>query len=118
MGGGAVEMGSWLSSAQPAVLYAWYPGMEGGYALAQVLFGDINPSGKLPCTFPKQLADSPAHALTSYPAKMALKSIKRDCSLDTVGFDTKNIEPLFPFGHGPFLHDFRVFQSQASSRQK
>ena len=68
LGGGPMEMGSWLSKA-PAVLQAWYPGMEGGNALAAVLFGDVNPSGKLACTFPKRLEDSPAHAMGNYPGK-------------------------------------------------
>jgi len=49
-------MDAWLAKV-PALLYAWYPGLEGGNALAHVLFGDVNPSGKLPCTFPKRLAD-------------------------------------------------------------
>jgi len=61
-----VEMDAWLDKV-PALLQAWYPGMEGGNALARVLFGDVNPSGKLPATFPKKLSDSPAHALGNYP---------------------------------------------------
>jgi len=99
LGGGPVEMGSWLAKA-PAVLQVWYPGMESGNAIARVLFGDINPSGKLACTFPKRLEDSPAHAMGNYPGKDG--TVKYDESL-LVGYrwyDTKNIEPLFPFGYG------------------
>ena len=65
-GGSALEMDNdWLSRA-PALLYAWYPGLEGGNALASVLFGDVNPSGKLPCTFPKKLADTPASCFWTF----------------------------------------------------
>jgi beta-glucosidase len=99
MGGGAVEMNSWLAQV-PTVLYAWYPGLEGGNALAHVLFGDVNPSGKLPCTFPKRLADSPAHALDAYPGTNGKVVYKEGLLVGYRWFDTKNIEPLFPFGHG------------------
>jgi beta-glucosidase len=99
MGGGAVEMGPWLEKT-PAVLYAWYGGLEGGHALARVLFGDVNPSGKLPCTFPRQLADSPAHALDAYPGTNNMVTYTEGLLVGYRWFDTKNIEPLFPFGHG------------------
>ncbi len=100
IGGGAVEMDeSWLSRV-PALLYAWYPGMEGGNALARVLFGDVAPSGKLPCTFPKRLADSPAHALDAYPGKDGKVVYKEGLLVGYRWYDTKNIEPLFPFGYG------------------
>ena len=103
--GSMVEMDPWLEKV-PAVLQAWYPGMEGGNAIARVLFGDVNPSGKLPCTFPKRLADSPAHAvaasLDAYPGT-GTNGVVHYVEGLLVGyrwFDTKNIEPLFPFGHG------------------
>ena len=100
IGGGAVEMSeSWLSRA-PALLYAWYPGMEGGNALARVLFGDVNPSGKLPCTFPKRLADTPAAALDAYPGEKGTVVFKEGLLVGYRWYDTKNIEPLFPFGYG------------------
>jgi beta-glucosidase len=99
MGGGAVEMGTWLSKT-PALLYAWYPGLEGGNALARVLFGDVNPSGKLPCTFPKQLADSPAHALNAYPGTNGTVTYVEGLLVGYRWFDSKQIEPLFPFGYG------------------
>jgi beta-glucosidase len=96
--GGAVEM-DWLDQA-PAVLQAWYPGMEGGNALARVLFGDVNPSGKLPCTFPRRLADSPAHALHAYPGVDDLEKYEEGLLVGYRWFDAKQIEPLFPFGFG------------------
>jgi beta-glucosidase len=99
-GGGAVEMdNAWLSRV-PALLYAWYPGLEGGNALAHVLFGDVNPSGKLPCTFPKKLADSPAHALGAYPGTNGTVVFKEGLLVGYRWYDTKKIEPLFPFGYG------------------
>jgi beta-glucosidase len=99
MGGGAVEMDAWLAQV-PAVLYAWYPGLEGGNAVARALFGDVNPSGKLPCTFPKRLADSPAHALHAYPGTNGTVTYQEGLLVGYRWFDTKQIEPLFPFGHG------------------
>jgi beta-glucosidase len=98
-GGGAVEMGSWLKRA-PAVLYAWYPGMDGGNALAGVLFGDVNPSGRLPCTFPKKLADSPAHACEAYPGTFGIVTYSEGLLVGYRWFDAKDIDPLFPFGYG------------------
>jgi beta-glucosidase len=98
-GGGPVEMGAWLAKV-PAVLQAWYPGMEGGNALAQVLFGDVSPSGKLSCTFPKRLEDSPAHALGNYPGKNGTVRYEEGLLVGYRWFDTKNVEPLFPFGFG------------------
>jgi len=97
--GTMVEMDAWLDRV-PAVLQAWYPGMEGGNALAAVLFGDVNPSGKLPCTFPQRLADSPATALGAYPGTNGTVTYTEGLLVGYRWFDTKNIEPLFPFGFG------------------
>jgi len=96
--GGAVEM-PWLDQVG-AVVEAWYPGMEGGNAIAGVLFGDVNPSGKLPCTFPKQLSDSPAHALGNFPGKKGVERYDEGLLVGYRWFDAKDIEPLFPFGFG------------------
>ena len=98
-GGGPVEMGPWFSQV-PALLQAWYPGMEGGNAIAGILFGDVNPSGKLPCTFPKRLEDSPAHALGAYPGKNGSENYEEGLLVGYRWFDTKNVDPLFPFGYG------------------
>jgi beta-glucosidase len=97
--GAPVEMGSWLEQT-PAVVQAWYPGMEGGNALARILFGDVNPSGKLPCTFPKRLEDSPAHALGNYPGQCGTVRYEEGLLVGYRWFDTKEIDPLFAFGHG------------------
>ncbi|HLP02915.1 MAG TPA: glycoside hydrolase family 3 C-terminal domain-containing protein [Opitutaceae bacterium] len=100
--GSPVAMDPWLEKT-PAVVQAWYAGMEGGRALASVLFGDVNPSGKLPCTFPRRLADSAAHASglpRHYPGEAG--TVHYDEGL-LVGYrwnDAKGVEPLFPFGFG------------------
>ncbi len=99
MSGGPVEMSSWLPQV-PAVVQAWHPGMEGGNALAAILFGDVNPSGKLPCTFPRQLADSPAHALGAYPGQNGVEPYTEGLLVGYRWYDTKKIAPLFPFGYG------------------
>lgn len=101
VGGSPMEMDAWLDSV-PAVLLSWYSGMEGGNAIARVLFGDVNPSGKLPATFPKRLADSPAHAggVKSFPGENGTTTYSEGVFVGYRWFDTKNIEPLFAFGHG------------------
>jgi beta-glucosidase len=97
--GPAIEMDPWLGKAQ-AVLQAGYPGMEGGTAIARVLFGDVNPSGKLTVTYPKQLMDSPAHALGTYPGTNGTLFYKEGLLVGYRWFDAKDIEPEFPFGFG------------------
>jgi beta-glucosidase len=99
MSGGPVEMDAWINQV-PCLLQAWYPGMEGGTAVARVLFGDVNPSGKLPCTFPHKLEDSPAHALNAYPGKDGVETYVEGLLVGYRWFDEKKIEPLFPFGFG------------------
>jgi beta-glucosidase len=96
--GSPIEM-PWLSDV-PGVLLSWYSGMEGGNAIARALFGDVDPSGKLPCTFPKRLEDSPAHAMHAYPAKDGTVRYVEGLLVGYRYFDTKNVEPLFPFGYG------------------
>jgi beta-glucosidase len=97
--GTMVEMDGWLGKV-PSVLQAWFPGMEGGNALARVLFGEVNPSGKLPATFPKKLSDSPAHALGNYPGTNGTVTYGEGLLVGYRWFDTKQIEPQFPFGFG------------------
>jgi beta-glucosidase len=81
--------------------------MEGGNALARVLFGDANPSGKLPCTFPKRLEDSPAHALNAYPGTNNIVTYAEGLLVGYRWFDAKRTEPLFPFGYGLSYTKFR-----------
>jgi beta-glucosidase len=97
--GPAIVLGPWLAQV-PAVLQAHYSGMEGGHALARILFGEVNPSGKLSVTYPKQLMDSPAHALGTYPGTNGTLFYKEGLLVGYRWFDAKNIEPEFPFGFG------------------
>jgi beta-glucosidase len=97
--GGPVDMQAWSADAK-AIVQAWYGGMEGGNALAEMLFGKVNPSGKLPMTFPKKLEDSPAHALAEYPDENLMIVHKEDIFVGYRYFDSKEVEPAFAFGHG------------------
>ncbi|MCW3092749.1 MAG: glycoside hydrolase family 3 [Ferruginibacter sp.] len=99
MGGGPIDISKWISAA-PAVLQAWYPGSEGGNALAEILFGEVNPSGKLPMTFPKHLSESPAHTIGEYPGDGVTVQYKDDIFVGYRYFDTYKVAPEFPFGHG------------------
>jgi len=99
MGGGAIDMSQWVDDA-PAIMQAWYPGMEGGTALAKLIFGDANPSGKLPVTFPKKLEDHPAHKLGEYPGSSGYAYYYDDIYVGYRYFDTWHVEPQFAFGHG------------------
>lgn len=99
MGGGPVDMSKWERKAK-AILFAGYPGMEGGNAVARIIFGDVNPSGKLTMTFPKKLEDSPAHALGEYPGKDNVVHYNEGILVGYRYFDTRKVEPQFPFGHG------------------
>ena len=88
--GSPVEMDSWLDQV-PAVVEAWYGGMEGGNALARVLFGDVNPSGKLPCTFPQRLEDTPAFAggARAYPGVERRRALHEGLLVGYRWYDTK-----------------------------
>jgi beta-glucosidase len=98
-GGAATDMSAWHQQAK-AIIQAWYPGMEGGNALAGIMFGTVNPSGKLPMTFPLKLKDSPAHAIGEYPGVNYTVNYKEGILVGYRYFDTRKVEPLFPFGHG------------------
>ena len=102
--GSPVEM-PWVNDVS-AIVQMWYAGMEAGHAIADVLLGMVNPSGKLPMTFPKALEDSPAHALDDYSAEMC--RYKEEVFVGYRWFDARGIEPLFPFGHGLSYTDFEL----------
>jgi len=95
--GSPLELDGWINTV-PVVLEAWYPGMEGGTAIANVLFGKVNPSGKLPFTWPKRLEDSPACALGSQNNDRV--DYKEGILVGYRYFDTQQVEPQFPFGYG------------------
>ncbi len=88
---------NWLDKVA-AVVWAWYPGQEGGNAIADVLFGDVNPSGRLPTTFPKRLQDNPAYI--NYPGENGRVYYGEGLFVGYRYYDKKDIAPLFPFGYG------------------
>ena len=135
-----------LEPVSPAIVQGWWNGTEGGTALAEVLFGDIAPSGKLPFTFPAKLEDSPAFALGVFPDKtqggdlftlmfredvLKMSAEERQALIDAmpkpvskyaegslVGyrwFDTKEIKPMYAFGHGLSYVDFAYGEMTASA---
>ena len=92
-------MENWIEGI-PAIMEAWYPGMMGGNAIANVLFGKVNPSGKIPITFPKKIQDSPAHkSSTTYPGTDKV-IYEEGIFVGYRHYDKYDIEPLFPFGFG------------------
>ncbi len=87
----------WVEDAK-AILQCWFPGQEFGNSLADILLGKINPSGKLPTTFPKKLSDTPAYP--TYPGKDMQMDYEEGLFIGYRWYDKESIEPLFPFGHG------------------
>jgi beta-glucosidase len=97
--GGAVDMNAWLDSV-PAVLQAWYTGQEGGTALAEILFGAVNPSGRLPITFERREEDNPTHD-SYYPEADGKRIVyKEGVFVGYRGYERKGTKPLFAFGYG------------------
>lgn len=102
LGGGPIDVSAWAGQAK-SIVEAWYPGMEGGNALAHILFGDVNPSGKLPFTFPVKLEDAPAMKLGEYPSTPGnplKETYKDDIWVGYRYYDTYQVKPQFAFGHG------------------
>lgn len=87
----------WIDNAK-AILQCWFPGQEFGNSLADILIGKVNPSGKLPTTFPKKLSDTPAYS--TYPGKDLQMDYEEGLFIGYRWYDRESIEPLFPFGHG------------------
>lgn len=96
--GSPVDMSSFADNAK-AIIQTSYNGMEGGLALAEVIFGYVNPSGKLPYTVPVRLEDSPAHCLGEFPGGDKVR-YDEDIFVGYRYFSSYNVEPLFAFGHG------------------
>jgi len=99
VGGAPYDIGK-IKHTNHAIVWSWYNGEENGNALADVLIGKINPSGKLPFTFPASLKQSPAHALNAYPGKNLNVKYEEGILVGYRWFDTKKIEPLYAFGYG------------------
>ena len=110
--GSPVEM-PWIDKV-PAVLQLWYNSQEQGNALADVLFGDVNPSGKLPTTFPVRLQDNPAYI--NYPGENGKVRYGEGIFVGYRYYDKKEIEPLFPFGHGLSYTAFKYSSLRLSAK--
>ena len=106
--GNAVAM-PWLSKVN-AVIQGWYLGSEAGNALADIICGDVNPSGKLPFSFPVQLTDNAAHHFgeISYPGNGEYQEYKEDILIGYRWHDTQKIKPLFAFGYGLSYTNFEI----------
>lgn len=113
--GNAVEM-KWVDEI-PAIVQAWYLGSEAGHALADVLSGTVNPSGKLPISFPVKLTDNGAHSFDAlcYPGDSLHVVYKEDILVGYRWHDTKKIPALFPFGHGLSYTTFTYGKAALSS---
>ncbi len=97
-----------IKKSNHTIVWSWFNGSEAGNAVADVLKGTINPSGKLPFTFPASLNDSPAFNLNTYPGNNLTAEYKEGILVGYRWYDTKNIVPLFPFGYGLSYTDFSV----------
>jgi len=104
--GSAVTM-PWLDRVK-GVIEAWYPGQENGRAIAGVLFGDVNPSGKLPITFPRSTVDTPAHSLQQWPGIGGTADYSEGIDVGYRWYDWRHVDPLFPFGYGLSYTTFAV----------
>lgn len=100
----------------PAILYGWFNGSEGGNAMADVLFGVVNPSGKLPFTIPVNLNDVGVHALNAYPGENLTMEYKEGILVGYRWFDTKKIEPAYPFGFGLSYSKFSIQNAQTNKK--
>ncbi|MFC0678747.1 beta-glucosidase [Lysobacter korlensis] len=117
--GTAVEM-PWIDSVD-AVLATWYPGDRMGPAITNLLYGDVNPSGKLPMTFPKSVADTPTNTPEQYPGvrdENGIRQVEYSEGLQ-VGYRwyaAQGIEPLFEFGHGLSYTEFEYGHAQVTPK--
>ena len=111
--GNAVAM-PWVGQVR-SIAQCWFCGSEAGNSIADVIFGKVNPSGKLPFTFPVRIEDSPAHALGAYTCGKDVH-YKESIYVGYRWFDTKGIRPLFAFGHGLSYTEFEYGEVNVSPK--
>ena len=109
---GGAQVMPWINSVS-AVLEAWFPGQQGAQAIANILFGDVNPSGKLPITFPASVANLPRPTIPAPSDPNSSVPFNVDCTIEgfNVGYkwyDSKNLPVLFPFGFGLSYTTFSI----------
>ena len=112
MENGGPQIMPWLSQVK-AVLESWYPGQRGGEAIANILFGNVNPSGKLPITFPASINQLPRPVIPTPPSPQSQKPFVVDYTIDGYNegykwYESKALTPLFPFGFGLSYTTFAV----------
>ena len=112
--GGPVLM-PWINKCN-ALLEAWYPGEEDGLAVAEILFGNTNPSGKLPITFPKSDMKTPMQTEEQYPGKNLEAKYSEGIFVGYRWYDQNKIEPLFPFGYGLSYTTFELSDMKVAKR--
>ena len=112
--GNAMAM-PWVKQV-PTIVQDWYLGSEAGNSLADVLFGDVNPSGKLPFTFPVRLEDNAAAAMGQYPGDKDV-AYNEDIFVGYRYADTKGVKPLFAFGHGLSYTTFKYGKLTADKKK-
>jgi beta-glucosidase len=113
IGGAPYDIGK-IKQNNSTIVWSWYNGSENGNALADVLIGKINPSGKLPFTFPVELKDLPAHDPVAYPGENHTVVYKEGILVGYRWFDTKKIEPLYCFGYGLSYTNFQYLSLKTS----
>ncbi|MDR0658848.1 MAG: glycoside hydrolase family 3 C-terminal domain-containing protein [Mediterranea sp.] len=113
--GNAVAM-PWVNQV-PAIVQGWYLGTEAGHALASVLTGDVNPSGKLPFSFPVKLTDNGAHAMGEFPGTKEEVKYNEGIWVGYRRHDAKKIKPLFSFGHGLSYTTFEYGKVSADRKE-
>jgi len=101
-----------IAATNHTIVWGWYNGAEAGNALADVLTGKVNPSGKMPFTFPVSLKDSPAFALNTYPGDNVTADYKEGILVGYRWYDTKKIAPLYCFGFGLSYTTFQYHDLQ------
>lgn len=94
----------WIQDVK-SVIETFYPGQEGGHAIARILFGEVNPSGKLPDTFPEKMEDN--RAMKNYPGKNNIVNYEEGIYIGYRQFEKDGVKPLFPFGHGLSYTSFK-----------
>ncbi len=126
--GSGIRMTDWADKAA-ALIYGWYPGQNGFGAVARILAGEINPSGKLPMTIEKEFSDSPACGVVPRQGRLYDKcsneyliqlydvNYKEGVLVGYRWYDTKGIEPLFPFGHGLSYTRFELGKPKLSAKR-
>jgi beta-glucosidase len=114
LSGNAVAM-PWVNEV-PVIVESWYLGSEAGDALANVLTGEVNPSGKLPFTFPVKLTDTGAHSAGNYPGKEYEETYREGLFVGYRWNEKNKVKPLFPFGHGLSYTQFTYGKASISAK--